>query len=633
MSTTNDWYMVAGMTNDLLFSIRTYLFSSGEVPTSFTADYGDYTISLTFQRPQTTLTVNPDTENLIDISAPFVGTVSSTAGSDDVSGTVDFSVDVSQLALHCVYWPAWLQMNGTYGEFANCGAIDTFTSDAATLELWMKTESTDAQTLLEVGNDGSAAALPRLSISNNELGIYWGTSSSGDAFYSSDDTDISDGEWHHVAAVFEGSTITYYKDGLPKDSVSMPKTDSGNYLQLGPDFGSTTTFNGEMAQIRLWNVARSTEEIQQTMNSVLDGDESGLIGYWSFTGGDVTNEADGTSGSVTGGAQIVTDEETPSWTIYLNPLDASQIFPSMTVTLDEGSSTDGSEIEGLLSQELAEFANRAELLGTTTISTETYLIPTVGNFITLPDNAELLMLAMTENVTQPSGDANDEFSSDSSIALSGDDNMVLALDDYLILEYVVLPSLVTALNADTSDFKVTQDPAVLSLKSPPITTSFENDDGDGVETTFNELTIQFKDGGISVTIDAAIGFLVISFTQLITVSVDDEGGVQYMVVTTDASDLNLSPNQDNATVIAIEATIAAIEAFLASTGLPGLLFDAIIDGLGYYFWGVVEDKIEDGLDTTKSSEMDSSQFTISQISMDDGIVITGFLTVPQTSTE
>ena len=40
--------------------------------------------------------------------------------------------------------------------------------------------------------------------------------------------------------------------------------------------------NGYIDEVRVWNIARSTEDIRADMNKQLNGDEPGLVGYWKF---------------------------------------------------------------------------------------------------------------------------------------------------------------------------------------------------------------------------------------------------------------------------------------------------------------------------------------------------------------
>jgi tetratricopeptide (TPR) repeat protein len=49
-----------------------------------------------------------------------------------------------------------------------------------------------------------------------------------------------------------------------------------------PEFSSGEYFHGVLDEIRLWNVARSPQEIQATWNTPLTGKEPGLVAYWTF---------------------------------------------------------------------------------------------------------------------------------------------------------------------------------------------------------------------------------------------------------------------------------------------------------------------------------------------------------------
>jgi hypothetical protein len=49
-----------------------------------------------------------------------------------------------------------------------------------------------------------------------------------------------------------------------------------------PEFSSGEYFHGVLDEIRLWNVARSPEEIRAAMNTPLTGKEPGLVAYWDF---------------------------------------------------------------------------------------------------------------------------------------------------------------------------------------------------------------------------------------------------------------------------------------------------------------------------------------------------------------
>jgi hypothetical protein len=93
-------------------------------------------------------------------------------------------------------------------------------------------------------------------------------------------------EWHHLAVTHDGATIKYYIDGLLTTSINAPGpqnySDSyalyfGNQIGGDPEF-----FDGGLDDVRIWNVARSEEEIRENMMLDLSGSEAGLVGNWKM---------------------------------------------------------------------------------------------------------------------------------------------------------------------------------------------------------------------------------------------------------------------------------------------------------------------------------------------------------------
>jgi hypothetical protein len=49
--------------------------------------------------------------------------------------------------------------------------------------------------------------------------------------------------------------------------------------------GNDQFFSGMLDEVRLWNVARSSSDIQNWMNTTLQGNENGLVSYYRFDKG------------------------------------------------------------------------------------------------------------------------------------------------------------------------------------------------------------------------------------------------------------------------------------------------------------------------------------------------------------
>jgi len=95
------------------------------------------------------------------------------------------------------------------------------------------------------------------------------------------DTALCGGSWHHVAASYNGKgALQFVVDGETDGRKQWtPGGVTPGALFLGRD-GSGHWFNGMMDDVRIWNVSRSVEDIQNNMMCGLYGNETGLLAYW-----------------------------------------------------------------------------------------------------------------------------------------------------------------------------------------------------------------------------------------------------------------------------------------------------------------------------------------------------------------
>ncbi|MBZ0167721.1 MAG: LamG domain-containing protein [Candidatus Omnitrophica bacterium] len=97
-----------------------------------------------------------------------------------------------------------------------------------------------------------------------------------------------DAQWVHIAGTFDGNTSRIYINGKLIHELANVTFDSGEWLTLGGYQyfnGSQSLFEGEMDEVRIWNIVRSEKDIQATMFSPLTGREEGLVAYWNFDEG------------------------------------------------------------------------------------------------------------------------------------------------------------------------------------------------------------------------------------------------------------------------------------------------------------------------------------------------------------
>lgn len=95
------------------------------------------------------------------------------------------------------------------------------------------------------------------------------------------------GVWYHVVAKKSGSSITFYVNGSQLGSVQSGTGTINNStapFRIGAHGNGEAYMDGKIDDVRVWNVARTQEEIAANMNRELVGNEPGLVGYWKMNG-------------------------------------------------------------------------------------------------------------------------------------------------------------------------------------------------------------------------------------------------------------------------------------------------------------------------------------------------------------
>jgi Concanavalin A-like lectin/glucanases superfamily len=102
--------------------------------------------------------------------------------------------------------------------------------------------------------------------------------------------DFEIGTWYHLAATYDGKVMSVFVNGVRVHSGRSPGSilidDSDLIIGKGdPNFSLGEYFHGDLNEIRIWNVARSPEQIQAAMITQLTRNEPGLVAYWTFDDG------------------------------------------------------------------------------------------------------------------------------------------------------------------------------------------------------------------------------------------------------------------------------------------------------------------------------------------------------------
>ncbi len=101
------------------------------------------------------------------------------------------------------------------------------------------------------------------------------------------------GTWYHVAAVQDiaAGKVSLYVNGVLESQTTLKGSGVTNKdsLLIGARFGATLiageSFSGLIDEVRIWNVARSNNEIRSNMNSHVNPNSTQLVSYFTMNEG------------------------------------------------------------------------------------------------------------------------------------------------------------------------------------------------------------------------------------------------------------------------------------------------------------------------------------------------------------
>ena len=147
---------------------------------------------------------------------------------------------------------------------------------AATIELWIKLSSVTLGTILSRGT-GSNDAHVRIKTQSGNLNISFGKSGQTPVTLISA-TNVIGTQWSHVAVVNDGSQLRLYVDGkLNQSGTGGGLASSAQDLYLGKSAASDTSFNGNLDEVRWFDVVRTEQEICADAGGTWATTESGFI--------------------------------------------------------------------------------------------------------------------------------------------------------------------------------------------------------------------------------------------------------------------------------------------------------------------------------------------------------------------
>ena len=194
--------------------------------------------------------------------------------------------------IYTILCVCFLSLGQAYGQLNFDGINDGINlSFNALLPIWNSPRTIEARIRTTSSSGGGAIlTLGNPIISNDRFALY---EKGGNLNFVGENNDfntnrpINDGVWHHVAATFDGAILKIYLDGALVGSKStnfdtMPLEFSIGYRGA---YNPSEYFNGDIEEVRVWNVARTQTEINDFKNNRLILPQTGLISYYKFNQG------------------------------------------------------------------------------------------------------------------------------------------------------------------------------------------------------------------------------------------------------------------------------------------------------------------------------------------------------------
>ncbi|NOY69654.1 MAG: hypothetical protein GXP53_09240, partial [Deltaproteobacteria bacterium] len=171
--------------------------------------------------------------------------------------------------------------------------VNSFLDDGGIIHKGDVADSSDAAYELKLGTTGANTTL-----------VFTVYDATGTPYSVSSVTTLDIYKWWHVAAVWDSAvpSMTLYINGISDvtGTTAAARATTGD-LHMGSRFtAGADPFNGDIDEVRIWNIARTEAQIRTDMCQKLAGNETGLVAYWRFDKADTTTCPDFTGNAHTG---------------------------------------------------------------------------------------------------------------------------------------------------------------------------------------------------------------------------------------------------------------------------------------------------------------------------------------------
>lgn len=180
--------------------------------------------------------------------------------------------------------------------FAGDGQVETpatpFRTAAFTAEAWVRTSNADWMSILAHPASSSGPYGYNLFVSDSS-GVLRGEFDNGGPQDRASDTNIADGEWHHVVMTGDGTTIRLFVDAVEENNVSqgaaLEYLSGAEELYIGAMPTNTTEyyFTGDIAAVALYDHAITPARVTAHYNAIGEVEVT-LLAEYTFVDGDTT---------------------------------------------------------------------------------------------------------------------------------------------------------------------------------------------------------------------------------------------------------------------------------------------------------------------------------------------------------
>ena len=103
-------------------------------------------------------------------------------------------------------------------------------------------------------------------------------------------TVITDGDWHHVAAIYDGSLIKIFVDGDLENTCDggvLLSQDQSSPITLGVYRSVTSNYqsNGSLYELTIWNTSLSDQHVTDLLSIDTVSNSNSLIAHYKFNSG------------------------------------------------------------------------------------------------------------------------------------------------------------------------------------------------------------------------------------------------------------------------------------------------------------------------------------------------------------